>query len=406
MPSFQYQAITESGTKTSGVIEAESADVAYQLLAARGLIPSKVKAAKVGKAAGKGKKGGKVKPEELILFTKQFKTMLNAGISVIQALEVIENQTESARLQKAVIEIAQDIKQGDSLHKAFARHRNVFSELYCNMLRAGEMSGTLTQVLERLTYIIEHEFKVRKEIQSALTYPIIVVVALVVAFVILIMFVLPVFIDMFKSAGISLPLPTRVCIGIHDVFKHYWYLVVGGVFGTVTGITTYCKTPRGRFQRDALFLKLPILGKVFVKAALSRFASIFAILQSSGITVLESVDIISGTIGNAAIAAEFDKLKEKLEQGRGLSEPLRQAKYFTPLLITMIAIGEESGQLEEMLREGAKHYDYEVEYSVSKMSELLGPALVAGLAGVIGFFALAIFLPLIDLMQHAMSGMK
>ena len=406
MPSFQYRAITERGTKTDGVLEAESADAAYQVLASRGLIPSKIGPAKGAGRGAKAKRRGKVKPEELILFTKQFKTMINAGISVIQALEVIETQTESARLQNAIIEIGRDIKEGASLHNAFSKHRGVFSELYCNMLRAGEMSGTLTQVLERLTYIIEHEFKVRKDIQSALTYPIIVVVALVVAFVILIMFVLPVFITMFKSQGIALPLPTRVCIGIHDAAKHYWMYILGGTGGAVAGIVAYCRTPRGRLRRDAFLLKLPILGKVFVKAALSRFASIFAILQSSGITVLESVSIISGTIGNAAVAAEFDKLKEKLEQGRGLSEPLRQAKYFTPLLVTMIAIGEESGQLEEMLREGAKHYDYEVEYSVKRMSELLGPALVAGLAGVIGFFALAIFLPLIELMQHAMGGMK
>ncbi|MES9996010.1 type II secretion system F family protein [Desulfovibrio aminophilus] len=410
MPSFTYKAITESGSRVTGTLEAESADAARLLVAEKGLIPSSVRRTRSG--GGQVKAGGgwaarftAVKPQDVILFTKQFRTMLSAGIAVVQTLEVLENQTENPRLRAALIDIAQDIRQGASLYRAFLKHSAVFTPLYCNMIRAGEISGTLIDVLGRLIYIVEHEFKVKKDIKSALTYPVIVLVALVIAFFVLVLFVFPNFISLFRNAGVSLPMPTRVMIGIHAILTHYWALVLPLVAGGFFGLAVWFRTTRGRLFRDTMLLRLPILGKVFAKAAMARFASIFAILQASGITVLESVEIISGTIGNAAIAAQFDTLREKLEQGRGLAEPLRSARYFTPMMITMIAIGEESGQLEEMLKEAAQHYDDEVEYSVSKMSELIGPVLVAGLTGVVGFFALAVFLPLVELMQKSMAGM-
>ncbi len=409
MPVFTYKAIDQTGKKSFGTLDVESQEQAYQAIMDKGLIPMSVK------LGGKTKKteptGGfmnrfsKIKPQDLILFTKQLKTMLNAGVPVLQTLKVLHEQTENPRLQAAIQDIADDVTRGSTLFHAFSRHGSIFSRLYCNMVRAGEISGTLLEVLERLIYIVEHENKVKKDISSALTYPIIVVVALVIAFVVLITVVLPNFIDLFTDMGIELPLPTRICIKINEVFVNYWPLILVGSGGTIFGLMAWVKTDRGRLMKDRFLLSLPILGDVFIKAAMSRFGSIFAILQASGITVLESVDIISSTIGNSAVSHEFEAVREKLEQGRGLATPLRQARYFTPMLVNMVAIGEESGQLEEMLKEISVHYDYEVDYSVSKMSELLGPVLVACMAGVVGFFGLAIMMPMLDLMQNAMSGM-
>ncbi len=414
MPYYKYAAITGSGGNTTGVVEAQSLDAAQDSLAARGLMPTQVSETNAPGGAGAG--GGllaqlsmrmqSVKPQDLILFTKQFKTMLNAGIAVLQSLDVLEAQTENPKLKGAIVSIAADIKSGTTLSNAFSKHQNIFSELYCNMIRAGEISGTLTEVLERLIYIVDHEFKVKKDIKSAMTYPAVVVTALVIAFFVLILFVLPQFVAMFAKSGVELPLPTRICLGIYAGLTHYWHvglILLGGIFFAVTA---YFRTEGGKIFRDGLFLRVPIIGPVFKKAAMARFASIFAILQSSGITVLESMDILTGTIGNHYIARDFRNLREKLEQGRGLSGPLRSCPSFTPMMISMITIGEETGNMEEMLKEAARHYDYEVEYSVSKMSELLGPVLVAGLTGVVGFFALAIFLPLIGIMQNAMSGLK
>ncbi len=412
MPFFKYTAMDSSGANAKGVIEASSAENAEDLLAQRGFIPTGV----VETSGPDGNGGGgfltdlsnrmqKIKPQDLILFTKQLRTMLNAGIPVLQSMDVLYNQTENPRLKAAISSISADIKSGGTMSRSFAKHPGVFSDLYCNMIRAGEISGTLTEVLERLIYIVEHEFKVKKDIKSALTYPIVVVVALVVAFFVLIFFVLPQFVDLFSKAGIELPMPTRVCLAIYSGLSHYWYLALAVLGGLAVAYSAYVRTEQGKIVRDGFFLRLPILGPVFKKAAMARFASIFAILQASGITVLEAMDILTGTIGNAYIANDFRNLRTMLEQGRGLSGPLRTCNSFTPMMVSMITIGEETGNMEEMLREAAMHYDYEVEYAVSKMSELLGPVLVAGLTGVVGFFALAIFLPLVELMQNSMKGL-
>lgn len=413
MPFFKYTALTSSGGTTKGVIEASGPDAAQDQLAARGLIPTGVTETSGPDGGGGGgfltdlsNRMQSIKPQDLILFTKQLRTMLNAGIPVLQSLDVLQNQTENPRLKAAIISIGADIKSGTTLSKAFSKHTGIFPELYCNMIRAGEISGTLTEVLERLIYIVEHEFKVKKDIKSALTYPIVVVVALVAAFFVLILFVLPHFVELFNKSGIALPLPTRMCLGLYALLTQFWYVALALIGGAFFGLSAYFRTEAGKIARDGFFLRLPILGPVFKKAAMARFASIFAILQASGITVLEAMDILTDTIGNAYIARDFRNLREKLEQGRGLSGPLRSAKSFTPMMVSMISIGEETGNMEEMLREAAQHYDYEVEYAVSKMSELLGPVLVAGLTGVVGFFALAIFLPLVELMQHSMSGLK
>lgn len=406
MPHYKFTAITATGNKTSGIVEADSIKAAETKVADRGLIPSSLRETrtKSTNAQGLGAIFSSVKAQDIILFTKQLKTLLGAGVSLTRALEILEAQSENKKLKAAIIEIAQEIRQGTPLHKAFRKRGDIFSDLYCNMIQAGEVSGTLIEVLDRLIYIVEHEHKVTKDIKSALTYPIIVVVALIICFVVLIVFVLPTFVDLFEKQGVELPLPTRICLMTNQILVTYWPFILGGLTVSLFALYKYFKSARGRFVRDNMFLRIPILGPVFQKAAMARFGSIFSILQASGVTVLDTMDIISKTIGNAAISHEFSKIRTQMEQGRGIAEPLRKARFFTPMIISMIAIGEESGQIEEMMREAANHYDYEVEYSVGRMSELIGPILTAGLAVVVGFFALAIFLPLTDLMQNALSG--
>jgi type IV pilus assembly protein PilC len=292
-----------------------------------------------------------------------------------------------------------EIQGGASLFEAFNKHPRVFSHLYRSMIAAGEASGSLPDVLERLIYIIQHEFKVKQDIRSALAYPIIVVITLAIAFFILLTFVVPKFAAIFKSAGIDLPMPTRVAMAMYSFLDNYWYLLLGAVAAVVVGLGMYFKTEQGRFLRDSLLIQVPLLGSLFIKSAMSRFASIFAILQASGVSVLDSLRILSDTINNAAISREFDRLETQLKEGRGISQPLRSARYFTPMIINMVAIGEESGNLDEMLRESAEHYDHEVEYAVGQLTTAMGPILVVALAGVVGFFALAIFLPMWDLVK-------
>ncbi len=404
MPNYKYKAMNDVGTTVTGVIAAQDEAQAMQLLAAKGYIPQSVRPGKADAGeSGSGGKGfmQKVKPQELILFTKQVRTMVHAGISIVNVLRSLEEQSANPLLKSTVAAIAEDVRGGASMYEAFSKHPKIFNELYCSMLRAGEVSGNLVNVFDRLIYIIDHEHKVKKQISSALTYPAIVLFMLCGAFLFLLTFVVPKFAMLFERAKIELPLPTKLCIAMYHGLLVYWPFLLFGLVGTVGGIYFYVRTPGGRLNKDKLLLAMPILGPVFQKSAMSRFASIFGLLQSSGVSVLSSLDVISRTIGNKAISLVFDGLGEQLREGRGISAPLRSSRYFPPMVVNMIAVGEESGNLEEMLTEVAAHYDYEVEYQVGRMSEMIGPLLMVALSGVVGFFALAIFMPMWDLTKMA-----
>lgn len=401
MPKFFYQAINENGNSISGTLEAESIEMINNILASRGYIPTRVTQAR-GVSSGISWTGIKetltpVKTRELIIFTKQFRTMLRAGVPIIKLLHVLENQAENLKLKKIAGSIAKDIKEGASLYDAFRKHPKTFSSLYCSMVHAGERSGALPEILKRLAYIIEHEHKIKSDIKSALQYPVFVFTFLGVAFFVLLTFVIPKFLTIFMKAGLELPLPTRICIFLYQLLDNHWYLIVGGVPVGTAALIYYFRTEEGKYIFDASLMKLPILGSLFIKTAMSRFASIFAILQSSGVAVLDSMRILSETIGNTAISHEFDRIRDRLEKGRGIAEPLKSSKYFTPMVINMVAIGEESENLDEMLNEVSMHYDSEVEYAMKNLSEAIGPIMTIGLACVVGFFALAIFLPMWDL---------
>jgi type IV pilus assembly protein PilC len=374
------------------------------MLISRNLIPSKIKE-QTESGDNHWLKAifgtGTVKVMDLIMFTKQFHSMLVAGIPLLRIMSILEDQTESKGLKDAISKIIQDINQGLSLSDALDKHPKIFSRLYCDMIKAGEMSGNVPIVLDRLIYIIEHEAKVKSDIKSAFRYPLIVVITLGIAFIVLLTFVIPQFASIFNSAGLVLPWPTKFAMFLYAFLSNYWYLIIAVIVITVFGMISYFKTSNGKFVRDSFLLEMPIIGPVFEKAALSRFASIFAILQTSGVPIMQSLTILSATMGNEALTRSFDHIRERIKEGAGISTPLKSAKYFTPMVIDMIAIGEESGNIDEMLRAVAKHYDDEVEYAIKGLSDAIGPILIVGLAAIVGFFALCIFLPMWDLTKLA-----
>ncbi|MFP3980043.1 MAG: type II secretion system F family protein [Desulfobacterales bacterium] len=398
---YAYKAINETGNNTSGVIQAESPEEAKNRLAAQGLIPVSVKngtaASRANLAERINLRTASVKIPDLIIFSKQFKTLFTSGIPMTRLMEILEQQTDNPRLKTTAAKIGTDIQAGMSLTEAFRAHPRVFSTLYCSMIQAGEESGRLGEVMDRLIYLLEHEHKVKSDIKSAMQYPVIVLVALFGAFLFLLTFVVPRFVEIFQQAGIALPLPTRICLVLHTWIVVYWPVTIAVLAAVILGIYLYLRTEHGQYYKDYMLLKMPILGPVFEKGAMSRFASIFAILQTSGVSVLNAFEVLSGTIGNKAVSREFEKIQEQLKEGRGISDPLDRAKFFTPMVVNMVAIGEESGNLDDMLREVSTHYDDEVEYAVGRMSEAIGPVLILALAAVVGFFALAIFLPMWDL---------
>ena len=403
MPKYSYKAINETGGRATGVIEADSPDAAGNILAGRGFIPLKISEQEgillPSALVSLKNKMVSAKAQDLIVFTKQFKTMTKAGVPTLKLLQVLENQTENKNLKKIAGSMIQDITRGESLFNIFKKHPETFSNLYCSMVRAGEASGKLPEVLERLIYIIEHEDKLKSDIKAALTYPVIVVFFLIAAFFILLTLVIPKFVNIFLRSGVEIPVPTKICILMYQFLTGYWYIVAGIIVTVVISMFYYLRTERGRYALDALMMKIPLLGPMFVKSAMSRFASIFAILQSSGVNALNSLKILAGTVNNRAIAREFELISDRLEKGRGIAEPLKSAKYFTPMVTNMVAIGEETGNLDEMLEEISDHYDAELEYNIKRLSEAIGPILTIGLAVVVGFFAFSVFLPMWDMVK-------
>ncbi len=402
MKTYMYIAYDESGKKISGELEAESSQKVYEILSIKGYIPDTVKRSVSGSDENSILKRLNrhlipIKTRDLILFTKQFKTMIQAGISMVQIFEIIIKQTENLKLKTALNQMVTDIREGASLSASFKKHQHVFSILYCAMIEAGESSGSLPEILERLIYIIEHEHKVRSDIKTAVRYPAIVLIMLIGVFFFLLTFIVPKFVSIFERINMELPIPTKICIFIYSLIHDYWSILL--VILTLLSICMfkYFQTESGKYYRDFLLMRLPLIGPLFVKSAMSRFASIFSILQASGITILESIDILGKTIANSAITYEFTKIKELLTEGRGIANPLNQARYFTPMVVNMTAIGEESGNLDDMLREVAEHYDAEVEYATKSLSDAIAPILTIALAIVVGFVALAIFLPMWNL---------
>ena len=405
MSTYRYEAVNDGGKTVAGVIEAESMDHANDLLGARGLTPISMRDETAAAAGPRWQKiallFNAVHPEELILYTKQLSTMLKAGIPILRVVDILENQSENPRLKDISRQIGLDVRSGTTFSRSLRRHPDVFSELYCSMVQAGEASGALPQILQRLIYIITHEYQVKTEIRSVMQYPLIVLVSLIAAFVGLITFVIPQFAKVYAKVKVELPLPTRVCLVLSKLFNEQWPALLLGLVVVVLAVFLILRTAPGRYGWDRLKLHVPLVGPLLLKSALSRFASIFSILQASGVGILDALKILSGTIGNAAISRELEGVQVHLEQGHGVARPLMAAKYFTPMLINMVAVGEEAGNLDEMLREVSLHYDSEVEYATRRLTTAMGPVLIVAMAFLVGFFALAVYMPMWDLAKLA-----
>ncbi|MEG2139303.1 MAG: type II secretion system F family protein [Bilophila sp.] len=396
--SYTYRAINDEGVVLIGHIDAPDPAQARQMLLTRGLMVTHV--SKKGQSLSLRRFfAPRVTHKNLILFSKQFRTLYNAGISMTKLLQILQHQTENRTLQIITADIALRINRGSSLHTAFSAHPAVFSSLYCAMIHAGETSGALSAILDRLIALLEHENTINCDIKAALRYPKLVVFTLLLAFIVLLNGVIPSFAQIFAQSHLTLAFPTRIAIAMNQLFMDWWALILLLPLVGMLCWRRFVRTKRGRYVQDRLLLALPVLGPVLQKSIMARFASIFAVLQRSGVSILQSFDILSATIGNAAIEREFTKVRELLRAGKGISQPLGSVRYFTPLVINMVAVGEHSGNLEEMLDELALHYDAEVAYAVGELTEAIGPLLVIALAIVIGFFALAIFLPMWDMVQ-------
>ena len=401
MPVFQYKAVDPSGVEVVDSIEASDATMVADRLDGLGYLPLSIKEEKASKSLEWSIFRRKIKDIEIIVFSKQLVTLLKAGVPLLACLEALVEQIENVEFKDIIQNIHVDIESGVSFSGALEKHENVFSPLYVNSVRAGEAGGALDRVLERLALLMEHDHETKARVKSAMRYPIIVVVSLVLAFTTLMLLVVPKFITLFSKLGVELPLPTRILIGTHHIIASYWYVVLGIVGVLYFALMKYIKTERGAYRWDQFLIALPLFGDLNLKTAMSRFARMFETLNSSGLPILQALEITSKTVGNVVVGKEIERVSYGVLQGKGLAEPLSEGKIFPPMVVRMLAIGEQSGSLDDMLLNVSGHYDMEIEYAVKNLTSLIEPILTVVMGIVVLFLALAIFMPMWNLTKLA-----
>lgn len=403
MPFFQYRARDRQGALVTGSLEAVDTASLEAALDKMGLIPIKVVKAG-GRPVGLNldflKKFTEAVPqEELIIFSRQLATLFGAGVPLTRALSTLEKQSRNRKFSATIKAIREDVEGGSSFARALGRHPMVFSELYANMVEAGEAGGILEPVLERLATMLEKSSENRSKVRSATLYPKIVIGAIVIAVVILMNFVVPKFARLYASFKVELPLPTRMLISISNAFADYWYIALFAAAAAVVGYKAYTSTEKGKFNLDRLALMVPVFGTIIQKSILSRFSRVLGALYKSGLPILQSLDITSRAVENRLVAAEIKKIEEEVRAGKPLSKPMTESPHFPPLVVQMVAVGEETGNLDVMLDKVAEYYDRDVDAAIRNLTTTLEPVLLSIIFVMVLFLALSIFLPMWDILK-------
>lgn len=341
--------------------------------------------------------------EDMIILTRQMATLIDAGLSFVSVFDALVEQTVNPKLRSILIQVRKDVEGGLAFSEALAKHPRVFDHLYVSMVRAGEASGVLDEMLDRLAFLMEREADTRARIKSATRYPLIVVTALVVAFGVLVTVVIPQFAKLYANFHAALPLPTRMMIGLDALIRSYGVVLVAVLVAAAFGLRAYLKTPTGQALWDGLKLRLPVFGPLFLKSALSRFARVFGTLNRCGLPALQALEIVAKTAGNVAVSRVIDTIQEGARQGRGLVQPMKASRLFPASVVQMVAIGEETGRLEPMLMKVSEYYDREVDYAIKNLATAIEPILLVVIGGAVLFLALAIFLPWWNLI-HVFKG--
>jgi type II secretory pathway component PulF len=335
----------------------------------------------------------KVKLEEIIVFSQQLSTLYKAGLPLLSGLKALRDQTLNQRFKEILEEIGLQIEGGNTLFGAMSKYPDAFSVVYLNMIRAGETSGKLGESLDRFVTLADRELRSRQKVKEATRYPKIIIFSVIIAFVVLLAFVIPRFAQVFAQFKTTLPLPTRIMIGVNNLFQNYWYLIIPAFLFPPILLKRYIQTEKGRVFWDRLKTRIPGFGRLFVIAALSRFAHTFVMLNKSGIPILQTLEITSTTINNVVISQSIEEIGRQVREGSSLADAMRESGRFTPLVIQMVGVGETTGTLDEMLIRITEYYDIELENAIKKMTTYIEPALTLFMGIVVLFLALAVFLP-------------
>ena len=398
MITFAYQARDTSGRIVTGIQDAINEDNAVTSLMNRGLMVLSLQ--KKSDASKSRKKNGTVKETDTVLFTRQLATMIEAGISLVQALTALYEQCDPKRqrnLRNIISDVTSRVQGGDTFHEAIAKHPRVFNNLYVSMVKAGEHGGLLAEILDRLAGFLESTARLRKKVKSAMTYPVIVICIAFAITTFLIVKVVPIFGEIFKDFGAKLPAPTQFLIDVSDFIRGNWYILVLAIGGTIFGIRYFLRSKRGKQLSDKWKLKLPVFGPLVHKICMSRFSRTFAQLIRSGVPILEVLDIVGGSSGNHVIETSIKTVSQDIEKGDNLSVALSKKKIFPPMLLRMVAAGEATGKVDTMLEKMADFWDEEIEAMLDAMTSLIEPLLIVFLGVIVGGIVIAMFLPIFKL---------
>lgn len=398
MPSYEWKGRDRHGAAQSGVLIGDSKDAVVAALRRQQIVVTTVK--EKGKEIALPKFGGGIRSKDIAIFTRQFSVMIDAGLPLVQCLDILGQQQENKALQKIILQVRQDVEAGSALAEAMRKHPQAFDDLYVNMVAAGEAGGILDTILQRLAKYIEKAVKLRTQVRSALMYPIAVIaIAIIVVYVIL-WKVIPVFATLFEGLGTSLPWLTQVVVNISNFLGQFWWLIFLVVFGVAFALRQYYQTDAGRYQIDKFLLRTPVFGGLLRKIAVARFCRTLATLLSSGVAILESLDITARTSGNAVLEEAILHVRKEVEEGKSLAEPLTRTQQFPPMVCQMIGVGEQTGAMDAMLSKIADFYEDEVDAAVDGMLALMEPILITFLGVVIGTIVVAMYLPMFTLISE------
>jgi type IV pilus assembly protein PilC len=396
MATFAYVGRTKSGAVRKGELVAKTRDEAVEILRKQSVVVTSLQE-KAGKAAFSFSIGGGISEKDLVVFTRQFGTMINAGLPLVQCLDILATQSENAVLKKAVGEIKNDVESGSTFSDALRKHPKIFDDLYVNMVHAGEVGGLLDTIMSRLSKHIEKAMKLKGQIKSAMVYPSAIIGIAAIVITVLMIWVIPVFEKMFKemSGGtMALPGPTQLVIDMSNFVQASWYVIVAAIIGVVVAVKKYYATAQGRLAIDKSLLKLPIFGSLILKASVAKFTRTLGTLLSSGVPLLEALTICAKTAGNKVVEGALLEAKVSISGGKTIADPLAKSATFPKMVTHMIAVGESTGALDNMLGKIADFYEDEVDEAVANLTALLEPMMMVFLGVTVGFIVVAMYLPI------------
>ena len=404
MPNFKYKARDKYGKAVNGSMGGASDKEVARRLREMGYTPVSIDVAVELSGMKFLERFKGVKLSELNMFTRQLVTLQKAGLPILSSLEAVGEQTGSPKLRKVIEEVIRDVEGGNSLSDAVERHPKVFNELYIHMIRAAEATGTLDQVLGRLADLGEAELSTRTQIKSAMRYPTIAFATLCIAFLVVVTFVIPRFATLFAQFDVVLPLPTRVLILTNIIIRNYWYLALLVIGSAVFAFKRFIGTIHGRAAWDNFRLKVPVFGPLLFKIAMSRFAKMTSMMLTSGIPIVQTLDMVSRTVGNVTLSRAIESIKESATQGSNLNEPMKASKMFSPIVVRMVAVGEETGKIDDLLLSVSEYYEEQIKYTVKNMTTMIEPIFIFILGIMVLIMALGIFLPMWNLLRVFRGG--